>query len=345
MTAPYTPTPLAVPIINPGVGGTGASPIPYISNSEYTFAPTAIDAAHLIPGGDATANTQALADTIRRASRWVDSMCFGSDPAGKGVSLAASLSVESVKTRVKTGELRLICDYRPIQQVVGIDVGFDRSTASSIGPAIAAATRIGRRTIYVPIAGPYALGRSGDAPTQLPRGGRPGGALYAVWSYVNGYPHTQLAADVEEGATTCSVNSTDGAGGLWGVFPSSGSFLGTELNVIDGQATERVFVQDAALNGATTTLTTSPFANAHTLPTAPDFIPVTAIPEDVHQAAIFVTTFLIKTRGVRGVTMPTIPGGRAGGQATGQAGAKSDYESALKLLSRGGYVIRSKQKT
>lgn len=343
MTAPYIPTQLAVPIINPGISGTGASPIPYISNTQYRFAPTAMDSKNMVPGGDAQDQSQSLADVIRRASRWADSICFGADPAAKGASLAASLSVESVRTRVRNGTLRLICDYRPILEVVGIDVGFSPTSVSSVGPTVAGMVEIGRRTISVPIGTSRAFGRNNDGPAVLPNSGA-SGSLYAVWSYVNGYPHTRLAANVAADATTCDVVATDGAGGLWGVYPASGAFLGTELTVVDGGATERVLVQDVTPNGATTTLTTTPFANAHTVPAAPDLIPVTTLPENIHQAVISLTTMLIKTRGARGLVMPTTPGGKPQGQTSGQAGSMQDYKIARELLWEGGFVIRSKQK-
>jgi hypothetical protein len=347
MTAPYTPTPFAAPIVNPAVGSTGAPPIPYLSNTQYNFAPTAMDTSTLVPGGSPQAQAQSLADTIRRASRWADSICFGADPASKGVSLAASLSVESVRTRIKAGELRLICDYRPILEVVGIDVGFDPSNTSSIGPTLAAQTVVKRRTLVVPFATNLVFGRTNDNPGWVPNGA-PSGSLYAVWSYVSGYPHTSLVDSVAADATSCVVKSTDGNGGAWGVYPASGAFPGTGLTIIDGASTETVFVTAVTTGSGTTTLTTTPFANAHTVPTAPDFIPVTTLPEDVQQAVISLTTMLIKTRGTRALVMPTAPGGRpqqATKQNLGQAGALEDYDIAHQLLSEGGYVIRSKQKT
>ena len=345
MTVPFIPTPLATPIVNPAVGSSGAPPIPYISNTQYRFAPTAMDSQNMVPGQGAPANNQSLADTIRRASRWVDSICFGSDPSGKGVSLAASLSVEGATVRIKGGELRLVCDYRPLLEVVGIATGTGMSDLSDIDPSLAGFARVGRKTIYLPYCGPVTVNRSGDSPAILP-GGLGSSAVYAVWSYVNGYPHTKLAANVAASATSCQVASTDGNGGLWGVFPASGAFPGSGLTVIDGADTETVFVTDITPGSPYTTLMTTPFQYAHTLPTAPDFIPVTSIPEDVQQAAISLTTMLIKVRGVRGMVMPTTPGGRPQGQTKeklGQAGALEDYEIARTLLGEGGYCVRTKK--
>lgn len=346
MTAPYVPPPLATPIVNPAIGSTGAPPIPYLSNSQYAFAPTAMNATDLNPGGSPEAQAQSLADTILRASRWADTICFGADPSDKGASLAASLSVEGATVRIKGGELRLICDYRPIVEVVGIATGSGPASLSSLDPSLASLARLGRRTIYIPYGGPSVINRTGDSPAVLP-GGIGSSSVYAVWSYVNGYPHTQLAQNVALNATSCVVKSTDGDGGLWAVYPAATPFPGTELTIFDGQGTERVFVQAVQTNTPSpglTTLTTTAFANAHTVPAAPDFLPVTAIPEDVHQAVISLVTMLIKTRGVRGIVMPTTPGGQVTQktkQKLGQAGALTDYELAREMLHD--YGIRSKK--
>ena len=334
MVVPYTPTAFAIPVVNPSVGGGGANPLPYLSVSQYQFATTAMDTTTLIPGGPGQAQTQALADTIRRASRWADRMCFGADPAAKGASLAASLSVEACYTSIKAGELRLVCDYRPIVEVLGIDVGADPSQVASIGPQAAATVRIGRRVVTVPYGVGFVAGRPGDTSLLYPN--RWAGKLYAVWSYVNGYPHTKLALDVAAAATSCVVEATNGAGGLWGVFP------GTELTVYDGDLTETVSVQSVLPGTPTATLTTTAFANAHVAPASPDFLPVTAVPADIQQAVISLTTMLIKTRGARAMVMPQVPGAQPRRQDLAQAGAMEDWEIAQLLLTP--YMVRVKGK-
>ncbi len=296
-----------------------------------------------MPGALPGQSAQSLADTLRRASRWCDDICFGEDPAGKGASLAASLSVESAQIRIKGGQLRLICDYRPIVQVVGIAVGSGMSSLAALDPSSASLLTIGRRTIYIPYGSSLLVSRTGDTPSILP-GSSYAGAVYAVWSYVNGYPHTKLTASVAADATSCVVSSTDGAGGLWGVFPASGAFPGTDLTIIDQGNTERVFVQSIAPNTPSTgqtTLTTTPFTYAHTPPPAPDFIPVSGVPEDVHQAVISIATALIKVRGTRAQVMSTTPGGKPSKSALAQAGALEDFEIAERILSNG-YRVRVK---
>jgi hypothetical protein len=318
VTGPYVPTPFATPIVSPAAGGFG-KPGVYLSCSEYIFAPTAMNTDNLVPGGSAAAQTQSLADTLRRASAWVDRFCYGTDPASKGASLAASLSVEAQKVKVFTGELRLICDYKPVLEVTAVDVGFDPSAMESVGPNISASIRIGRRTIYVPTVFPWA-GRIGQQPLPPPTGGY----VFCVWAYVNGYPHTSLAADVVAGATSLVVESTDGKGGCFGVYP------GTQLTIYDMSQTETVSISAITPGVTTTTFTVNPLLYAHNVPEVPDFIPVSGLPADVTQAAIFMTNALIKTRGDNSLVLselaePTMLHRQAGDEFT-------DIQLAKELL-------------
>lgn len=334
MAVPYTPTTLTTPIINPAVGGYGA-PIPYISNSVYSFAPTAMDVSNLVQGGNTQAQEQALYDTIRRASGWADRYCFGADPAAKGASLAATLSVESAYVKVLRGELRLVCDYKPIIDVRGIDVGLDPANVQSIGSTMAASVRVGRRTIYVPYAQVF---WNGPPPTDTPTVSLPvnaGDRLYVVWSYTNGYPHTKLAASIGANTNQCSLTATDGAGGLLGVYP------GTQMTIVDGGNTETFTVQSVTAGATTATVTaTANFATTHNLPAAPDFLPVTALPDDVRAAIIFLATSLIKTRGDLSVVLDEMQEPRERQASAGDI--EDDVAYAMELLDP--YRIRVKGK-
>ena len=149
---PYTPTTFVNPVVNPAIGGAGQS-YPYVSVSQYRFAPTGVDTSNLVVGGSAAQSTQALADTLTRASSWADRITMGADAAAKGASLCATLSIESGMMPAVRGELRLVCDYKPIIQVNGVDIGPDMGSLASVGASAAGAIRIGRRTIYVPLTG------------------------------------------------------------------------------------------------------------------------------------------------------------------------------------------------
>lgn len=317
MTAPYTPSAFTAPAVNPAIGGAGV-PLAYVSNSQFGFAPTAMDVSNLVPGGTLAAQAASLSMVLARASAWADRMCFGSDPAAKGASLAATASVQSATVRVHGDHVTLICDYKPLLSVTGIDIGPDPSTAVGIGTA-ASRLRFGRRSIFVPVSA------VAPVPTTLPGAAR---SLYAVWSYVSGYPHTSLAADAAQGATSLTVAPTDGAQGVLGVFP------GTRLTVVDGAATETVTV--TGVDG--TQLTVSALGSAHTVPPAPDFVPVTAMPAEVSQAVIFLATALIKTRGDNSMVLASLTEPNAVEEQSGDE--FTDVELARELLAP--YRVRIK---
>lgn len=280
-----TPTAFASPVTNPATGGSGF-PVPYVSTSSYQFAPTAIDTTSLVPGGSDAAQQRALADTLARASAWADRICFGMDAASKGASLCATSTVETDLVRIINGEARLVCDYKPIISVTGVDIGADAASLTTVGSSVASRIRFGRRTIYVPLNA--FTGPNGDR-LPFPLGVASGSRWQVVWQYVNGYPHTSLAATVSAGASSLTVAPTDGGTGLLGIIPGV-----TQMTLVDGADTEQFTV--ATVSGTTIT-TVNPLLYTHTKPGAPDFLPVTCMPSDVTEAVILLATTLIKTRG------------------------------------------------
>lgn len=312
---PFQPTPFATSYVTPQANSS-LRRFPYISLQEYQAAPTAVSTAALVPNGTAAQSQQALADTIMRASGWIDEHCFHD----AGGTLAASVSVESSPIRVKNGAIRLICKYKPILEVQGIALGVNPNQLASLtsNPGISVDGKI----ITLP---PVAV--SGPPGDYLPGlGSAWGGYSYAAWSYVNGFPHTALAAPVTLGATAIQVEpSTPDGTTVCGIYP------GTQLTIFDGVNTETV-VAAAAPTGTTINLA-APTAFAHTLPTAPDTIRVSSIPRAVEQACISLTSCLIKLRGSKAMVMPTGPGtGAPSKQALVQAGGLQDFDVACKLL-------------
>jgi hypothetical protein len=158
--------------------------------------------------------------------------------------------------------------------------------------------------------------------------GRPtiGGKVYAVWSYVNGFPHSYLADESEEGVEALVVApSTPGGSKMYGVYP------GTQLTIHDGAATEVVVV--ASVAGLALNLS-APTLYAHKVPAAPDSVRVSAVPWVVEQATVSLVSYLIKRRGSRAMTIPQSPvtGGAAKAQSVGQPGGQSDYDAAVEML-------------
>ena len=292
MTAPYYPPVLATPVVNPRVGGF-VKPVPYLSTSQYRFAPTAMDTNNLVTEAisDLLAppteqdQLQALHDVIQRASGWIDRYLFGTAPAAKGASLCASQTVADGMFLVLQGFLNLQCDYTPILQLDACAVGANPAQVQPISETVAQQSVFGARTIRVPgVFPPYA----GNGPTLQVNTAGPNGKTYCVWTYTAGYPHLKLAVDAAEGDTEIIVDANGPAGSLLGVY------AGTALTMEDVSYSENMTVSSVT---STTIHLDSPLQYSHLVPEAPDFIPVTALPGDVIQAAIFLTTALIKTRG------------------------------------------------
>lgn len=289
---------------------------PYVSPSEYESAPTAIATSQLVPGGSASEQTQSLAAVISRASDWVDTICFHKADG----TLAASPTVESGWITPKpNGTLAVICNYKPILEVDGLALGGNAGSVQNVGQQASEGISIQGPVFYfAPLSGQ--LGTT----TVWPSIPTTNGKVYAVWSYVNGWPHVALASNAEAGETELQV-----AGVVPGTSAVYGIYSGTQLTIHDGANTEVVVVRE--VDGLTLKLA-SGLEYAHAVPPSPDSVRVSAIPWAIEQATISLTSLLIKTRGSRALVMPQTAGAMAGGEVSGQAGHVEDYEIALDLL-------------
>lgn len=320
---PFSPTPFATSV----VAASATSIVrraPYISPSEYRFAPTAVATTDLVPGStnQATDSLNSLAQVINRASSWIDTYCFHT---GDG-TLAASPSTEQgwIVPRAN-GSLGIVANYKPILEVLGVAVGPTPSSLTNLDSSISPDIWIENKIIWIPNS--WASSGQPSFPTFFTPTFN--GGVYAVWSYVNGYPHTYLQADATAGASTLVVGpSTPDGTGVSGIYPN------TQLTIHDGSNTEVVVVSSVGsyASGGVTLNLVSPLQYAHSVPTAPDTIRVSALPWAVEQAAILITSCLIKTRGSRGMVMPTSPGQQPNQRALAQAGALEDFTSATDLL-------------
>jgi len=298
VSVPYTPIPFSIPVpVNPTYGGVLGDIIPYISPSAYRNEPTSMSTNDLIPSSQSTqsnaaAQEQALVDTLRRASEWTDRICFGAVASSKRTGLRASINVEIDEVPVVRGYLRLYCDIKPIAEVRGVDVGLVMGSLNTVGSSLAAGIRIGRRTIYVPFAIPFLSANFRNFGMTFPPD-----KLIVAWSYVGGFPHTSLAANITAGASTATLTPTDGATGLLAVYP------GTSMEIVDGVNTEYFVVQSVANNIVTAT---APFVNSHAVPAGRDFVAVTSVPPGVRLATTFLNTALLKTRGDSSIALEEI---------------------------------------
>ncbi len=311
----FVPEKFTVPAVSPDTASLFRR-APYLSPSEYQAAPTAVGTGGLVPGGSQEENQGQLLSVINRASGWLDAICFHRADG----TLAASPSTESAWVRPKDdGTLMLVCNYKPILACTALAVGTGPSNMSSLGNEGAEAITIqGPVIMLAPVSSVF------QAFSAFPP--RIRGRTYAVWEYVNGYPHTLLATEAKAGATSIKVEPSEPGGTeVAGIFP------GTQLTIHDGANTEIVVVHE--VEGLTLKLT-SALQYGHVLPSAAfDSIRVSAIPYDVEQACISLVSCLIKTRGTRAMTLPqAMPGGGSPGQVAIQAGGLQDFEIAYELL-------------
>jgi hypothetical protein len=313
----FIPTPFSSPSVTPAAfAGSQYRQIPYISVSEYRYAPTAVGTGQLVQGGTGTDATASAAQVIARASGMVDEYCFH---RGDG-TLAASVTTESNWVKVKPdGSVALICNFKPILAVVGVGLGPNPSTSASMDSTAAADITVTDKVIWLP--GTWSW--SGRYPTF---GGYPtrNGQMWAVWQYINGYPHTQLAANATKGATSIVVTPNSPSQTI-----PAGVYAGTQLTIKDGTSTEVVTVASAPTS--TTLQLLSPTQYAHTVPQSPDAIMVTAVPWAVEQAVISLTSVLVKAQGNRALVMGSV-GQPATREAASRAGALDDYDRACGLL-------------
>ncbi len=248
--------------------------VPYITAQEYQSAPTAMDTANLVAGGQASAQLTALNETISRASSWIDQHCMGA-----WGTLAATVEVENARVWGSyRNSLIIHPKYWPLLEVstfsyTSIHGGLaSGSNAASITPA-------GNITVYpqqFEVAPQGIIGWGLNSP-----GGIVKGVEYdCQWQYTNGYPVSTLSASVAAGATSFTPVSA------MGIYP------GSTLSFYDEPYNEQVQVSSVDVADTSPVLITSGFQYAHA-----SGVMVTNLPPAVKQAAILLTTALIKQRG------------------------------------------------
>jgi hypothetical protein len=317
MTPAFAPEAFATPVVSPDTS-TLFRRTPYISPEEYMQAPTAVAVSNLVPGGTKGAQEAALAAVIMRASDLVDTLAFHRADG----TFAASPSTESGWVTPKpNSSLALICNYKPILEVDAVALGTGaNSSMRNIGQQGAENLTIDGPIIYLQSA---CFGSYGPA-TFFPSGPTINGKIYAVWTYVNGFPHVPLAAEAKAGKSVLTVGPSNPGGSVaFGIYP------GTQLTIHDGESTEVIVV--SSIEGLTLTLT-APLLYTHKVPTLPGSIRVSAVPWSIEQATISLVSYLIKRRGSRAMILPQTPGGQAKGQAEGQAGGTQDWKDAVAFI-------------
>jgi hypothetical protein len=294
---------MVAPAINPNVT-TYASRVPYITPAEYTSAPTAVNVGQLAVGQGVASNLAQLATVILRASGWANSLCYQ--------VLAATKDTQSGRYRMRRdGILRIPLDFTPILEVDSVSWGWAPNALGALTDLTG--VYIGEKVIEVPV---YNL----NNPTPPPVYWRGGASdCYAITQYVNGYAHGLTTAQTAAGVNVIGMSSALGPA----VSPL-GVYQGTVLNIYDDERSEQVTVLSAA--GTTLTLTAvTAFSHAAG-------VSISALPPDVKQAVISITSALIKSRGSDAVVMQSLRGGGGQTATAAESGGLEDMDIAIDLL-------------
>jgi hypothetical protein len=324
---PVVPTPFSPTLVRPSVASANRT-LPYVSASDYRFAPTAVGTSMLVPNS-ATQPEDSTASLIRvlaRASSWVDTIVFKRFPTA---GFQANVVIEQDYVGVKPdGGFKLICNLKPVLECTGVMIGSMPGSMSNIAPTIASNIWIQERIIHIPAAW---------STTPLPLYAYPvdtANKIYVTWSYVNGFPNFAVAPSpsgspvniIPAGATQLVITPP-----VPGLTTLPGVYANSVLLISDGAASEYVSVA-ANPNSLNISLLGGGTKFQHTVPPAPDFLRITALPDDVEQATVHLASVLIKTLGSRAFVMPGSPGGLPTTQAMSLAGSLGEYQQARAML-------------
>jgi hypothetical protein len=250
--------------------------VPYLTLEEYKSAPTAIDLDNLVfDSQDPEVQDAELRNVIARASSWMDTYC--------NQVLGATIETEQQRSRYSTdGSIRFHPRFSPIVALTDFNYGYPTNMASLGDCSIA---WIEDQEIIIPNAqlgtwtsqGPLSFGAFN---------GGPGNQLFLNYTYIAGYTNTTVAVATTIGATSLTVAN------------GTGIIAGQMLTLYDGMNTELITVASTYTFGSTTVPVTRPLVNTHAIGSS-----LSALPPAIKQAAILVTTAMLKVRGDSSMTM------------------------------------------
>ena len=251
---------------------------PYLTIAEFKQAPTAVDVDDLVGGGTSAINDQELANVIARASSWIDAHC--------GQVLSSTKDTEALRARFdRMGFLKVHPRFSPITELVSLSYGGLPTLMASVDIST---VWIEPETIVFPVQG-FSAAFAG--PIQFSGNYSSTQELFVSITYVNGYANTLLSASVSASATSLSVDDLAG-------FTPLHQFM-----IYDGSSTELLTV--SSLFVATSGAGNLPLASAVKYTHAVG-ISVSALPPAVKQAAIYVTSAILKARGNASLVMQTL---------------------------------------
>lgn len=282
---------------------TQAFSTPYLTNTEYTSAPTAIDIDNLVfNSSDPDVQASELSNVIARASSWIDTYC--------NQVLGATTETETQRSRVGAdGYLKFHPRYSPIIALTDLWYGYP-STNMYQAQDVSAAWLENEQVLF-----PYAsIGASmtSQGPLQFGFPTTSGNTVFLKYTYVSGYTNSIIDTAVQ-GASSLTVTY------------GTGITAGQKLKIYDGMYSENVTVASNYVFNSTTVPLTRPLVYSHTSGTS-----ISALPPAIKEAAILATTAMLKIRGDASMTMMV---GTSPTQATDvSTNIGSDMGMAMDLL-------------
>ena len=251
---------------------------PYLTIAEFKQAPTSVDVDDLVGGGNSAINDQELLNVINRASGWIDSYC--------GQVLASTQDTQSLRASVdRRGFLKVHPHFSPITEVASLSFGPLPNLMASVA---ASAVWIEQQTIVVPVQG-FSTVFNGSI--QFAGNYSTSQEQFVTVTYVNGYPNTLNSASVTASVTTLPVTDR------------TGFAPGQKFQIYDGSSTELCTVASAFVpaQGAGNLTLVAATTYSHVLG-----VSVSALPPAIKQAAIYVTSGILKARGNAALVMQTL---------------------------------------
>ena len=276
---------------------------PYLTLAEFKNAPTAIDIDNLVFNSqDPDVQDAELSNVIARASSWIDTYC--------NQVLAATTETENMRGRLSSdGTLRIHPRYNPIIAVLAFSYGNPTSQMNPIvDPSVA---WIEDSQIIMPI-GNLSFNYTTQGPLQFGLPMTPRRELFINLQYVAGYANTTI------------VSATAGQSTLV-VADSTGIIAGSSLQIYDGFNSELVTIASNHTYGNTTVALAAPLAYSHS-----SGVSISALPPAIKEAAILVTTAMLKVRGDSSMTMAI--SSTAGQSIAGKDKMGEDIALAKELL-------------
>jgi hypothetical protein len=249
---------------------------PYLTNAEYKSAPTSIDIDNLVfNSSDPDVQDSELANVIDRASSWIDTFC--------NQILGATHETESQRARISSdGYIKFHPRYNPVIALTALQYGNPSTDLITVQDCSVA--WIEDQQILFPYAYMSSLFTS-QGPLQFGAPYANGTQVYLKYTYVNGYANSLIATATATQSTLTVTNAV-------------GITAGLEMKIYDGMYSERVTVADSYTFGSTTIPLTAPLVYTHTAG-----VSISALPPAIKEAAILVTTAMLKVRGDASMTM------------------------------------------